>query len=73
IIHNIKIDKGDPQNIDIWNELIEDVKKESIENIVIACTDLNVVLEKAHPSINIIDSSKCLAKAVVSEYLELDK
>jgi aspartate racemase len=73
LIQNIKIDKENTQNIDIWNELIEDVKKESIENIVIACTDLNVVLEKAPPSINIIDSSKCLAKAVVSEYLELDK
>lgn len=73
LIQNIKIDKENTQNIDIWNELIEDVKKESVENIVIACTDLNVVLEKAYPSINIIDSSKCLAKSVVSEYLELNK
>lgn len=73
LIQNIKIDKENTQNIDIWNELIEDVKKESIENIVIACTDLNVVLGKSHPSINIIDSSKCLTKSVVSKYLELDK
>ncbi|KEJ01975.1 amino acid racemase [Clostridium botulinum] len=73
LIQNIKIDKDNIQNIDIWNELIEDVKKESIENIVIACTDLNVVLEKAHPQINIIDSSKCLAETVVSKYLELVK
>ncbi|WP_019227200.1 aspartate/glutamate racemase family protein [Sedimentibacter sp. B4] len=73
LIRNIKIDKENTQNIDIWNELIEDVKKEYIENIVIACTDLNVVLEKANPPINIIDSSKCLAKTVVSKYLELVK
>lgn len=73
LIQSIKIDKENSQNIDIWNGLIEDVKKESIENIVIACTDLNVVLEKAHPPINIIDSSKCLAESVVSKYLKLDK
>lgn len=34
---------------------------------------VNVVLEKAHPQINIIDSSKCLAETVVSKYLELVK
>lgn len=73
LIENIKSDKGNTQNIDIWNELIEDVKNESVENIVIACTDLNVVLEKTHPPINIIDSSKCLAESVVSKYLELVK
>lgn len=70
LIQNIKIDKENTQNINIWNELIEDAKKESIENIVIACTDLNVVLEKTHPQINIIDSSKCLAESVVRKYLE---
>ncbi|SNS90000.1 aspartate racemase [Anaerovirgula multivorans] len=71
LIQSIKIDKESNENIGIWNKLIEDVKKESIENIVIACTDLNIVLEKANPSIDVIDSSKCLAKSVVSKYLEL--
>lgn len=73
LIQNIKVDKENPKNIDIWNDLIKDVKNEAIENIVIACTDLNVVLKKAHPSINIIDSSKCLAESVVNKYLELVK
>lgn len=73
LIQNIKTDKGNPYNIDILNELIEDVKKESIKNIIIACTDLNVVLEKSHSSINIIDSSKCLAEAVINKYLKLAK
>jgi len=40
---------------------------------VIACTDLNAVLEKSHPRINIIDSSKCLAESVVSNYFKLVK
>ncbi|MBT2158836.1 amino acid racemase [Clostridioides difficile] len=73
LIQNIKMDKENPHNIDIWNKLIEDVKNESIENIVIACTDLNVVLEKSYPSINIVDSSKCLAESVVNKYLKLVK
>ncbi|MFL8712107.1 hypothetical protein Q3304_15130 [Clostridioides sp. GD02377] len=49
------------------------MKKESIKNIIIACTDLNVVLEKSDSSINIIDSSKCLAEAVINKYLKLAK
>lgn len=73
LIQNIKTDKENPHNIDIWNELIEDVKNKSIENIVIACTDLNVVLKKSCPSINIIDSSKCLAESVINKYLKLAK
>ncbi|WP_227868053.1 amino acid racemase [Clostridioides sp. ZZV15-6388] len=73
LIQNIKTDKNNPQNINILNEFLESVKFESIENIVIACTDLNVVLEKIQPSINIIDSSKCLAESVIKKYLELEK
>lgn len=71
LIQNIKIHKDNTENINIWNEIIEDAKNESIESIVIACTDLNVVLKKSHPSINVIDSSKCLAESAVSKYLEL--
>lgn len=73
LIQKIKIDRDNKKNIDIWNEVIKDVKKESVESIVIACTDLNVVLEKADPQINIIDSSKCLAQSVIRNYLELVK
>lgn len=69
LIQNIKINKENIENIYIWNELIEDVKHEDVETIVIACTDLNVVLERAKHKINIIDSSKCLAESVVSRYL----
>lgn len=73
LIQNIKINKGNKKNIDIWNNLIKDAEKESVENIVIAYTDLNAVLEESPNSINIIDSSKCLAESVVRKYLELNK
>ncbi|TCO68301.1 aspartate/glutamate racemase family protein [Marinisporobacter balticus] len=73
LIQKIKLDKKNIDNVGIWNELIEDVKKEDIESIVIACTDLNAVLEKSHNKINIIDASKCLAESVICRYLELIK
>lgn len=73
LIQNIKIDKESPKNLEIWRELLEEVKKESIENIIIACTELNVVLEKKRPEIGVVDSSKCLAEAVMEKYFELKK
>lgn len=73
LIQKIKLDKDNKENLDIWNELIEDIKKEDIESIIIACTDLNIVLEKSHSKINIIDSSKCLAESVINNYLHSKK
>ena len=73
LIQNIKIDKDNINNIDIWKKLIDAVKKESMETIIVACTDLNVISEKVPTKINIIDSSKSLAESVVSRYLEFIK
>lgn len=73
LILNIKSDKDNAQNVEIWNELIEDLKNESVDNIVLACTDLNVILKKVQPSLKIIDSAKCLAEAVIIKYLEMIK
>lgn len=70
LIQNIKTNKESAQNIDLWNELIKDAKMESVESIIIACTDLNAVLKETSSSINIVDSSKCLAEAVISKYLK---
>jgi len=74
LIQSIKLNKDNPANAELWKELVAEVHKESIDSIIIACTDLNVVLAKAKPSANIIDSSKCLAGTVVRRYLyEVDK
>lgn len=72
LIQKIKINKNDKENLVIWNELMEEANKEAIESIIIACTDLNVVIDKYISNINIIDSSKCLASAVIREYLNLN-
>lgn len=62
-------------NIDIegvrekWESLIDEVVNNGIDTVIIACTDLNVVLKKSE-RVNIIDSSESLAAAVVEKYLE---
>lgn len=73
LIQSIKNDKEDSKNIELWNELIEDAKSKAIKNIIVSCTDLNVVLKKTPNSLNIIDSSRCLAESVINKYLELVK
>lgn len=45
--------------------------KESIETVMIACTDLNAVLCQSSVSVPVIDSAKCLARSVVQRYLAL--
>ncbi|WP_242874768.1 MULTISPECIES: aspartate/glutamate racemase family protein [Clostridium] len=70
LIKNIKINKDDEKNVETLKALINEVKEEDIENIIIGCTDINPVLKKLSPEINIIDSSKCLAEAVIKKYLK---
>jgi len=55
-----------------WDDLLKSVNTKGIDSIIIACTDLNVVLKDSINRYNItfIDSSECLAKAVVREYLK---
>ena len=72
LIEKIKLNQDDFENIQLWNELVSEVEKEKIECILIACTDLNVVLGKANTKINIIDSSRCLARLMVIKYMGLE-
>lgn len=69
VIRSIKA--GDDQAMAIWRELLDDVCREQIDHVVIACTDLNAVSAQAPPDVPVIDSSKCLAEAVVKQYMRL--
>lgn len=53
-----------------WAKLLDGVKREGIQTIISACTDLNVVARLHESSTTFIDSGKSLAKAVVREYLK---
>lgn len=69
LIKSIKENKDDEKNVEVLKELMKEVREENIQNIIIGCTDLNTVLKEVLPDVNIIDSSKCLAEAVVRKYL----
>lgn len=49
---------------ELWNALVLQLREE-VDTAIIACTDLNVVVSE-----NFVDSSQCLAKAVVRMYVE---
>lgn len=55
----------------LWNRLCSELA-ESVDTVLIACTDLNVVADSNDNSsrgIHFVDSSACLARAVVRKYM----
>jgi aspartate racemase len=53
-----------------WQKLCSELA-EAADAVIIACTDLNVVTDKMRDHLCIVDSSTCLARAVVNMYLSL--
>jgi aspartate racemase len=68
IIQGIKKQKDNPENAVLWEKLIENIGSK-VDFIIVACTDLNVVIDKAPHNNKMLDSSKCLAKALIKNYL----
>ncbi|MDT8715993.1 amino acid racemase [Clostridium sp. 19966] len=71
LIQSIKLNRDNPENIEIWKEILDEVKEEGIESIIIACTDLNAVTDKVKTEVRIVDSASCLAKTVIRNYLQI--
>lgn len=71
MIYKIKIGQTNEAS-NLWNTLCLELAK-TVDAVVIACTDLNVVIETSQNHFHTIDSSTCLAKAVVNKYLSLQK
>lgn len=55
-----------------WNTLCSELT-ETVDAVVIACTDLNVISETEQNHLYVVDSSTCLAKAIVNKYLAYQK
>ncbi len=69
IIKNIKAGNiKEAENI--RNDLYREIKQNGIKRIIIACTDLNVILKKSELDPEILDSSEELAKSTVNNYLK---
>ena len=65
------IKSGDSQSggASTWNELLSHLVDAEVQQAVIACTDLNVVLDPKAYCLQFVDSSDCLAAATVNRYL----
>ena len=69
LIKNIKAQKDNPLNQELWSKLLKEAEQDA-DYIIIACTDLNAVTDRINTSVKIIDSSQCLAHSVVKKYLD---
>ncbi|MDM5156919.1 amino acid racemase [Bacillus sp. DX1.1] len=69
IISKIKIGQIN-ESSQLWNKLCTELAT-TVDVVIIACTDLNVVLDKKSDNICFVDSSTCLARAVVKKYLSI--
>jgi aspartate racemase len=56
----------------IWKNLYKELQA-SVDGCILACTDLNVVIHTDENPSFFIDSSTCLAKAVVREYINRNR
>jgi aspartate racemase len=72
IIKSIKSNKSPKETTVKWNELIMRVRKEDITHVVVACTDLNILVTGIRGTLNMIDSARCLAEATVKKYLMIE-
>ena len=65
---NIKASSDQRIAINLWRELCKELQMAGVDVIVLACTDLNVVINPIHSSLPIIDSSRALAEAIVYQW-----
>jgi aspartate racemase len=68
LITDVKAGKAHEQLYSDWMTLINHLRDAGVDSAIIACTDLSQFAE-INSDIAITDSSRALAKAVVSEYL----
>lgn len=65
IILNILAGKKLEEDRDVMKRIIENLKKEGVEAIVLACTDLPILLKQEDVSIKLFDTVEILAEATV--------
>ncbi len=54
----------------MWYNLIVELENAGVDTIILACTDLNVVSTQVESNITMLDATRCLARAVVREWLK---
>ena len=71
IILGIKASTDREMILRAWQDLSNDFYRAKIDTVILACTDLNAVLNDIHSPFSIVDSSLCLAQAAVQKWQEL--
>ncbi|MFE9944730.1 aspartate/glutamate racemase family protein [Bacillus velezensis] len=56
----------------LYDELHRDLA-EKVDTVIIACTDLNMVTDQKSSELTFVDSSACLAQAIVNKYVLITK
>lgn len=70
MILSIKSSSSFEKAINLWKELSNKFRKAEVDTILLACTDLNPVLKTMPYSFQVVDSSLCLAEAIVRKWEE---
>ena len=56
------------KSVHLWEELANDFQKAGVDTIILACTDLNVILQSVSSPFQVVDSSLCLAEEIVKKW-----
>ena len=73
LIQGIKAGTSQTELLARWEDLLEELRQEAVSTIMTACTDLNVITDRVQTDITIVDSTRCLAQALVREYLHREE
>ena len=74
MILSIKTSANLEMAIRLWEDLSNSFREKGVDTLLLACTDLNVVLKADAPhAFQIVDSSACLAETIVTKWEELRK
>ena len=68
-IHNLVMGQKNNEDREEVIRIIDDFENKQVECVVLACTDLQLLIPK-HPTLKIFDTMKILANATVSKILE---
>ena len=55
-----------------WNDLMDELVKQHVDTVLIACTDLNVVSTSYRGPMTLVDATHCLAAEIVQEWTQID-
>jgi len=69
VIAAVKSPNGLPAAIGEWKRLQEEFRGQA-DAVLLACTDLNVVIDQIDTDIPTVDAGHCLARAVVDRYYQ---